>query len=202
MSSLERALLYSIILLGLFRILGIVLDDGQSTVMVGPAGEESEDAGPSDGPLTGTADNFDWNPAGFSREGIPAKLSFTRDGRIPRSLHLTDTQRAYVYAVIVTNYQSLLDHARQECDQTVQAQVDSWETRQSQTLANAGVVLTALGAADEVKERAAHLNLAPALFRTKVCPTIKRYLTLNAYDPHPEAVAVLADAQARAAATQ
>lgn len=200
MTTIERALLYAIILLAFFRFIVFRLDDGTVPVVATPAQQEGglREAGsePPAGAETAPSGTFNWDPASFSREGLPKLPVLTPEGRIPANVRLTDTQRAFLYASMMMAYANLLEHAKSDCDTNTRALVLRWQARHARTLANANDVLLALDAADVVTARAAHEALPADLFRTKFCPSIKRYLAINAYEPHPELVSVLAEAEA------
>lgn len=195
MSQFERALLYAILLLAGFRLIGVVLDDGGGGLSpIDPPAHESPAAAPADG----GPGSFTWDPAGFSRKGIPGKLTLGRDGRIPDGLGLTDTQRAYVYATMMLTYDGLLERAKAECDAATQAAVLRWQARHAATVSGAVTVMTALSGTAAPAGKQAYEALSPQAFQQKVCPTAKRHLGTGGYDPHPDAVTVLAHAKAQA----
>ena len=196
MSQFERALLYAILLLAGFRLIGLVLDDGSGGVspIDPPAHEPPAAAAPADG---GTG-SFTWDPAGFSRKGIPGKLTLGRDGRIPDGLSLTDTQRAYVYATMMLTYDGLLERAKADCDAVTQAAVLRWQARHAATISGAVTAMTALSGHAAPAGKQAYEALSRQAFQQKVCPTVRRHLSTGGYDPHPDAVTVLAHAKAQA----
>ncbi|MEK9673019.1 MAG: hypothetical protein VW268_11045 [Rhodospirillaceae bacterium] len=174
MSRLERFLLFGIIFL-----IGV-------KVMM--AQQEKFNATPP------PAAAYDWDPSGFSKDGIPKKLALEARGRIPDRFGLSDTQRAFVYAYIVEyHYARLLARAKASCGANAQGEITNWETRNAQTLADAKAVLAAIN--HNPPKSAADM---PDGMKRLLCAEIAKRIVSGGYEPHPDAIARLAQAAGRA----
>lgn len=188
MSWLERFLILGILFLGVLRVLlGIVADH---PAVVGPQVAVEPAMG---GPDTAPGGAYDWNPAAFTRRGIPAKLTLTTDGRVPDTMRLTDTQKAFVYAAMIDSYDSLLTRAKRDCTTDMHRDIVRWQARHAAITADAARILDRLTPGRN-NARQAHDTMARDTFITRLCPTIEHYIRTGAYDPHPEAVDRLAHA--------
>ena len=195
MTSIERLLILGILFLGVLRVLlGIIVDH---PAVVGPQ-VAAEFA--MDGPETAPGGDYDWNPAAFTRRGIPAKLTLTADGRVPDAMRLTDTQKAFVYAAMIDSYDSLLTRAKRDCATDMRRDIVRWQARNAAVIADAAHILDRLTPGRN-SARQAHDGMPRDAFVTRLCPTIEHYIRTGAYDPHPEAVGRLVHA-ARSAALQ
>lgn len=189
MSPLERFLLISILFLGAVRIF-IMPGMGEHAGRGMP--EYTPDAVAEKAP-SGREGTYDWNPASFTRRGIPSKLTLSSDGRVPDTMRLTDTQKAFVYAAMIETYASLLQRAHEDCDTQMRRDIVRWRARQAQTIADASDVLDLLSPSRNALSKP-HDNMTAATFRKRICPTIEHYLATGAYNPHPEAIGRLAHA--------
>ncbi len=197
MSHIERMLLIGIVFLVAVKILTPTMDDRRMD------GGDPSAATPND-PVYGrpqsdageeiAAGGYDFDPAGFSRDGIPAKLTLDADGRIPARLKLDDTQSAYVYATMIRVYDSLLERAEEACNPQLLEDIQSWRQRQAGILADAVTVLDALNMDRLPRSTRTFLALPPKEFQRRVCPRIERFLSSGGYDPHPEAIDRLSQA--------
>jgi len=196
MSRLERFLILGILFLGVLRVLlGIVVDH---PAVVGPQTQAAAD--PATGEPEAALDGaYDWNPAAFTRRGIPAKLTLTPEGRVPDVIRLTDTQKAFVYAAMIDSYDSLLTRAKRDCAADMHRDIVRWQARHTAVIADASHILDRLTPGRNSSARQAHDTMPRDAFTTRMCPTIEHYIRTGAYDPHPEAVDRLAHAARNAA---
>ncbi len=194
MTPIERFLILGILFLGVLRvILGIVVDH---PAVVGPQVAVEPAMGE---PATASGGGeYDWNPAAFTRRGIPAKLTLTPDGRVPDAMRLTDTQKAFVYAAMIDSYDSLLTRAKRDCATDMRRDIVRWQARNTAVIADAAHILDRLTPGRN-SARKAHDTMPRDAFVTRLCPTIEHYIRTGAYDPHPEAVDRLAHAARNAA---
>lgn len=180
MSPLERMLLVAILFLSVLRVFLFMLE-GHPAVTGRQGGGVSDGGGTRDG-------GYHYDPASFTRDGIPATLSLRPDGRIPEELNLTDTQKAYVYAAMVTTYAGVLERAIEECPRDVHGAIRRWQQRFARTTADARDVLAELVPGRDMRAAEAHKALTSKQFQDAICPSVERYLAAGDYDPHPEAV--------------
>ncbi|MEQ9558726.1 MAG: hypothetical protein RIG67_23370 [Rhodospirillales bacterium] len=181
MSRLERFLILGILFLGVLRVLLGTAGDHPATVgpqAAAPAMDRPETA--RDGP-------YDWNPAQFTRRGIPAKLTLMPDGRVPDTIRLTDTQKVFVYAAMIDSYDSILTRAQRDCSADMRRDIVRWQARHAALIADAARILDRLTPGRD-SARQAHDTMSRDAFVTRLCPTIDHYVRTGAYDPHPEAV--------------
>jgi hypothetical protein len=198
MSRLERLLLLGILFFGFIRLFMMPPDDAAH-----PDEQANWDSDTGYG-NTGSAETgqtarqdmgggYDWNPASFTRRGIPAKLTLTVDGKVPDNLRLNDTQKAFVYAAMIETYDALLTRARTDCALDMRRDIVRWQARHARVIADAELVLDTL-TPDRTERRTAHATMPSDVFTRRICPTVAHYLATGAYDPHPEAVDRLAHA--------
>tara|TARA_R110000772_G_scaffold232445_3_gene344011 strand:+ start:24206 stop:24793 length:588 start_codon:yes stop_codon:yes gene_type:complete len=193
MTPIERFLILGILFLGVLRVLlGIVADH---PAVVGPQVAVEPAMGEPDTALDGA---YDWNPATFTRRGIPTKLTLTTDGRVPDAMRLTDTQKAFVYAAMIDSYDSLLTRAQRDCATDMRRDIVRWQARHAAIIADAARILDRLTPGRD-SARQAHDAMPRDAFVKRLCPTIEHYIRTGAYDPHPEAVDRLAHAARRTA---
>lgn len=188
MSPLERFLLTSIIFLAVIRVF-ILPDEGDRTAVEMPPPPAPDASVGSNG----TATVYDWNPAQFTRRGIPSKLTLTADGRVPDGLRLTDTQKTFVYAAMLDTHKSLLSRAHKDCPADMRRDIVRWQARHTAVIADAARVLERL-APGRNNARQSHNTISQDAFAQRICPTIEHYLATGAYEPHPEAIDRLAQA--------
>lgn len=186
MTPIERFLILGILFLGVLRVLlGIIVDHPS----VAP-----QAAAPAMGePETAPDGTYDWNPAAFTRRGIPAKLTLMPDGRVPDTIRLTDTQKAFVYAAMIDSYDSVLTRAKRDCATDMRRDIVRWQARHAAIITDATQILDLLTPGRN-NARQAHDGMPQDVFATRMCPTIEHYIRTGAYDPHPEAVDRLAHA--------
>ncbi|PIW30703.1 MAG: hypothetical protein COW30_01645 [Rhodospirillales bacterium CG15_BIG_FIL_POST_REV_8_21_14_020_66_15] len=189
MSPLERFLLLGILFLLLVRF--FMLPDSVERTGREALVPESADATAGGAP----ADNgpYEWDPAQFSRRGIPTKLTLTPEGRVPDIMRLNDTQKTFVYATMIETYDSLLKRAHRDCPLDLRRDILRWQARHARTIADAAWVLETLTPGRE-DARKVHALMTRDAFAKRICPTVEHYLATGAYDPHPEAVSRLAHA--------
>jgi hypothetical protein len=187
MSRLERFLILGILFLGIVRVILGNVADHHPVVAGSEAAGQAVDADADAGGI------YDWNPATFTRRGIPAKLTLTPDGRVPDTIPLTDTQKAFVYAAMIDSYDSLLTRARRDCAVDMHRDITRWQARHAATIADAARVLERLTPGRD-GTRMAHDAMPQDAFVARLCPTIDHYIRTGAYDPHPEALDRLAQA--------
>ena len=186
MSRLERFLILGILFLGVLRVLlGIIVDH--------PSVAPQAAAPTMDEPDTVPDGTYDWNPAAFTRRGIPAKLTLMPDGRVPDTFRLTDTQKAFVYAAMIDSYDSVLTRAKRDCAPDMHRDIVRWQARHAAIITDATRILDLLTPGRN-NARQAHDSMPQDVFATRMCPTIEHYVRTGAYDPHPEAVDRLAHA--------
>mgnify|MGYP003142133023 FL=1 len=188
MSRLERFLILGILFLGVLRVLLGIVVDHPSVVAPQVAAEPAMGE-----PETAPGGDYDWNLAAFTRRGIPAKLTLTTDGRVPDAIRLTDTQKAFVYAAMIDNYDSLLTRAKRDCATDMRRDIVRWQARNAAVITDAAHILNRLMPGRN-NARQAHDTMPRDAFVTRLCPTIEHYIRTGAYDPHPEAVDRLAHA--------
>lgn len=188
MSPLERFLLIGIFFLIFVRVF-LMPDAGPD------AGRDTPEFAPNEvAEETAAAPGaYDWNPASFTRRGIPAKLTLTSDGRIPDSLRLNDTQKAFVYAAMIESYDQILTRAHEDCDPSLRRDIVRWQARFARTIADAEQVLQTLTPGRD-SSRSSQAKMPSQTFKTRLCPTIEHYLATSAYNPHAEAVDRLSQA--------
>lgn len=188
MSPLERFLLASIMFLVIVRVF-ILPDERERTAV------ESQLPGPPDAAVEAADAGapYDWNPDQFTRRGIPAKLTLTPDGRVPDTMRLTDTQKAFVYAAMLNAHDSLMTRAHEDCPLDLRRDIVRWQARNARTIADAEEILNRLTPDRDIAGKP-HDALSRDVFAVRVCPTIEHYLRTGAYNPHPEVVARLAHA--------
>ncbi|UTW52877.1 hypothetical protein KFF05_05825 [bacterium SCSIO 12827] len=186
MTPIERFLILGILFLGVLRVLlGIIVDH--------PSVAPQAAAPAMDEPATAPDGAYDWNPAAFTRRGIPAKLTLMPDGRVPDTIRLTDTQKAFVYAAMIDSYDSVLTRAKRDCATDMRRDIVRWQARHAAIITDATRILDLLTPGRN-NARQAHDGMPQDVFATRMCPTIEHYIRTGAYDPHPEAVDRLAHA--------
>tara|TARA_R110002073_G_scaffold635_3_gene5008 strand:+ start:52 stop:639 length:588 start_codon:yes stop_codon:yes gene_type:complete len=182
MSPLERFLLASIMFLVAVRVF-ILPGESDRAVVETPSPAASGAALETDG----TAAAYDWNPAQFTRRGIPAKLTLMPDGRVPETIRLSDTQKAFVYAAMIDSYDSILTRAQRDCSADMRRDIARWQARHGALITDAARILNRLAPGRD-SARQTHDAMPRDAFVTRLCPTIGHYIRTGAYDPHPEAV--------------
>lgn len=195
MSPLERFLFLSILFLLAVRIVFFTgdvptLENNPDAMRSGERSDFNTPSGVIGAPDDGAGEDtgtFDWDPASFSRRGIPKKLTLAPDGRIPEIVRLNDTQKAFVYATMMETYDVLLTRARDECPQDIKLGITRWQARHARTIADAGIVLDVLAPGRETR-RTVQERMPATVFQKRVCPTVEHYLRTGAYEPHGDAV--------------
>ena len=186
MTPIERFLILGILFLGVLRVLlGIIVDH--------PSVAPQAAAPAMDEPETAPDGAYDWNPAAFTRRGIPTKLTLTPDGRVPDAIRLTDTQKAFVYAAMIDSYDSVLTRAKRDCAADMRRGIVRWQARHATIITDATRILDLLTPGRN-NARQAHDSMPQDVFAKRMCPTIEHYIRTGAYAPHPEAVDRLAHA--------